>query len=61
MLLGRLVDDREVIGEGAHAGMLLAARRPVRLEMELLVGMAEAVEEMHLLPGAARSLTQRIV
>ena len=40
-----------MIGQHRHHGMIGPDRAPVRLEMELAVGMAEAVEEMRLLEG----------
>src|SRR5262249_37525316 len=45
------VDDVEEIGEARHARMVGADPRPIRLEMELAVGMPEAVEVMLLLEG----------
>ena len=45
------VDIGHVIGQHRHHRMVGAAARPVRLEMELAVGIAEAGEEMRLLEG----------
>ena len=46
---------RPVIGQRRHLGMVDAQALPVRLEAELAVGMAEAVEEMRRPRKAARN------
>ena len=51
MLLVGSVDQLGMIGQHRHLGVVDAQRLPIRLEMELAVGMAEAVEEMRLLEG----------